>query len=94
MSEQKNRIIGGNFSNNGEDGIRNESSTPLEMIDVTATGNKGHGFNNLYKAKETNDDKSASHDQWYKKPIGILGMSIAGIVLGTAAVWALSHYFS
>ena len=36
----------------------------------------------------------APNEHWYKKPVGILGLSIAGALLSAAALWAIAHYFS
>ena len=46
--------------------------------------------------KATTDyDPAASpgDDMWYKKPIGQIGIGVATMLIGTAAVWCFVHYF-
>ena len=43
--------------------------------------------------KPPEDAAKAPGEHWYKKPIGILGVSVAGSVISAAALWAVVHYF-
>jgi len=44
------------------------------------------------KAKAAKDAIRAAGDKWYQKPVGIVVLSVVGVVLGALALGFLAHY--
>ena len=63
-----------------------------EGVNSTIESNLIHSGNSPDEAKPTADSRGYSDDHWYKKPIGIVGMSVAAGLLVGAATWAIAHY--
>ena len=70
----------------------------------TIVGDKGmtvkdsHDFNVedtkvIESSKPPNDDPSSASDKWYQKPIGIVILTVAGIVVAAVVIAILHNYF-
>ena len=80
-----------NASGNGEDGVRiEEGAGPVKIGALNAHGNAGKGLNIVGRP----DDRSTAADPWYKRPLGIVWLSVAGTSLAAALAWAVRHYLT
>ena len=81
--------------NSGGDGIRiGHGVGDVHMEAVSVGGNEGHGINVLGAPEPPIEDSDKGADEhWYKKPIGVLGLSVTATLLATTAIVAIKHYF-
>jgi hypothetical protein len=61
----------------------NEKKENIKSINTTAPSNKPNRI--------TNSNNNTSND-WYKKPIGMVGIAVVSTVLGVLAVYLLREY--
>ncbi len=76
-------------SNNGADGIRIVGNLDAHVSGTKATGNAGKGIS---VSMNENDHKDAD-EKWWKKPIGIVTLSLIGGVLLLVITTAIKRYF-
>lgn len=96
MESNKGKTV---ISGNGGDGIHIGPGAKNVHIGggVDITGNKGHGINyagELPDAKPPGEDGGQrTSDDWYKKPIGMIGIGVVVAIVAAAALRLLSAYF-
>jgi hypothetical protein len=78
---------------NGGDGVHIENADVI-IDGLQSRHNEGRGLYISNETEQKHDGDGAPHDHWYKKPIGILGLSIAAALLSAAAIWAISYSLS
>lgn len=80
---------------NGGDGIHvGPDAVDVHIVGVKTRGNKRHGIHISEQPEEPQDNERGSGSDWYKKPIGQIGIGVAVVLISAAAVWAIQHYFS
>ena len=82
----------------GSDGDNDRIDPPLEAARVSVRDREIEMYaGKVTWLEETEEERKSSDDvtdeHWYKKPIGILGLSICGALLSAAALWVVAHYF-
>ncbi|MEP7154735.1 MAG: hypothetical protein ABI905_03110 [Betaproteobacteria bacterium] len=77
-----------NVSGNTYLGNKQFLDVKADIKELKAVGNKI-----LNQPEERQNDDSATDDPWYKKPIGVVGLSVAGALITYAAIVAIKHYF-
>ena len=88
------KITGSEISDIYGDVIRS-SGGPLDVqIDATEINRvDGSVLSILDPSKPVEDGGHSPAEHWYKKPIGKLGLTVAGGLLVAASLWSFAHYF-
>lgn len=74
----------------GEDNVHIENAD----VDIDGLQSRRAGRRGLHISKKPKSDKDDANNHWYKKPIGILGLTVAGGLLLAAAKFAFEQFFS
>jgi hypothetical protein len=96
-SNQKSSMRNVKIIGNKGDGVRIGKGASIDIDGLEIADNGGIGLNILDNAKKSGGNSDSSRNtanHWYKKPIGILGLTVIGGLLVIAAHWAFQHYFS
>ena len=88
------KFTGGKISGVGGDVVRSNDGTPDVQFDGTEISDVQGSFANILEPpKPVEDGGQSPAEHWHKKPIGILGLAVAGGLLVAASLWSLAHYF-
>ena len=88
------------LSNNSGDGMRATGADRIEIARSVFSSNSGAGLNissepvmSEQPEPPVKDSGESPAEHWYKKPIGIIGMSVTAGLIVAAALFAISRYF-